>query len=464
MRPSAEVLSSLDRAFLTVESAALPMHVGAVAIFEGAGLVGADGSLDVEAVRRVVAGALGGTPRLRQQLHKVPLLGAAWCPASGCALAQHVRHVAVPRPGTPSQWHALVGHLFGLPLDPRRPLWELWAVEGIEGGRFALVAKVHHAMTDGVAGIGVLAGLLTLAPRAIEPVAPVDGAGPPPPGAGEVARELLAHRLAQLPRLGARLVALATSERARAFRSARGLVHLLRRALEPAAPRPLSSRAVGPRRAFASARWPLARVQEIRRALGGTVNDAVLAIVAGGLRRHLHARGDAPPETLRALVPVNLRRGGDAPGNRIAMVLAHLPVGLADPRARHAAVRADTAALKQASHEVEAIELVEELADLGPTSLVGVAFAAALHLRPFDLVVTNVPGPPVPFYLGPARLAELYPMVPLFAHQSVGIALLSYCGEIFVGVHTDEDAIPEPAALAAHLREAERELHAAALG
>jgi WS/DGAT/MGAT family acyltransferase len=463
MGASAEVLSSLDRAFLTIESASLPMHVGAVAIFEGGGLTRADGGLDVEALRGIVADALEATPRLRQQLRTVPLLGAAWCPAPEVSLTRHVRHAAIPRPGTPAQLDALVGQLFAQPLDRRRPLWELWAVEGLEGGRFALVAKVHHALVDGVAGVSVLAALLSFAPRAIGPPAPAPRSGPAVPTSVELARVLFAHRIEQLPRLGRRLWALLSSERSRGGGAALGVAHLLGRALHPAAPHPLAPRHVGPHRAFASARVPLARVQEIRRALGGTINDAVLAIVTGGLRRHLCARSEALPEALTALVPVNLRRGGGAEGNRIAMLLAKLPVGLVEPRARHAAVCADTAALKQGSYEVEAVELVEELADLGPTGLVGAVFAAALHLRPFDLVVTNVPGPPVPLFLGPARLTALYPMVPLFAHQSVGIALVSYCGELFIGVHTGEDAIPDPSALAEHLRAAEHELHAAAL-
>jgi WS/DGAT/MGAT family acyltransferase len=422
--------------------------------------VRADGALDVEALRGLVARALDATPRLRQQLRAVPLLGSAWSAAPDFSLARHLRLAAIPRPGTAAQLDALAGQLFAQPLDRRHPLWELWAVEGLAGGRFALVAKVHHAMTDGVAGLAVLAALLALGPQPI--AAPGREVACAAPTTTELAAMLVRHRLVRLPRLGRRLVALGWEERSRLRSAAGGLVHVLRRALLRSAPRPLSSRSVGPRRAFAGARWPLAEAHDIRRALGGTINDAVLAIVTGALRRHLRARGEPLPGTLRALVPVNLRRGNEAPGNRIAMVLAHLPVGLADPRARHAAVCADTAALKQGSHEVDAVELVEELADLGPTSLVGAVFAAALHLRPFDLVVTNVPGPPVPLFLGPAQLTALTPMVPLFAHQSVGIAVVSYCGELFVGVHTDEDAIPDPSRLAAHLQDAARELREAA--
>lgn len=466
MAEAPDQLSSLDAAFLTIESGALHMHVGVVAIFEGGGLVRPDGGLDFAPLRAVLGKAIDGIPRFHQHLRSFPMLGTVWSPDPHFNLDFHLRHTAIPRPGTMAQLHTLVGRVFSQRLDRHRPLWEMWVVEGLENGRFAIITKAHHAMLDGVAGIGVLAALFSLEPQPIPTEAHVSAPPPAEPTAIEHAKALVQKRLDELPQLGNKLRELVATERERTRNAARGVARILESALHPATPTPLNPRSVGPYRAFDGARFPLDRLKEIKRALGGTINDVVLSIVTGGLRRYLLASGTdvAQVGALRALVPVNVRRGATGQGNRVAMLLARLPIAAADPRARHAAVIADTASLKQGSHEVEAVELVEELADLGPDGLVGAVFNAALHILPFHVVVTNVPGPQIPFFVGPARLVELYPMVPLFAHQSVGIALVSYCGELFVGLNTDADALPEPRVLLDHLRAAEEELHAAACG
>ncbi|MBX7191027.1 MAG: wax ester/triacylglycerol synthase family O-acyltransferase [Sandaracinaceae bacterium] len=451
-------LSSLDRAFLTIESGPLHMHVGAVAVFDGHGLVASDGALDALAIRDAIGRSLASIPRFRQRVRFFPLLGTVWSPDPSFDLDFHVRHTAIPRPGSIAQLHALAGRLFSQCLDRERPLWEMWLVEGLEGGRFAIVTKAHHAMLDGVAGVTLLASLFALEPHPLaggpvraESLRPTETE----PSRLDYVRALVRHRLDELPVLRRRVRELATSGRGQVRTAVSGVIEMIEGTLGAVTsmrPTPLNPERIGPHRAFEGVRLPLASLQRARRALGCTLNDVGLAVVTGALRRLFVSRGVVPSEVgpLRALVPVNLRaresgaRGG---GNRVAMLLAELPVHLEDPRARLSAIARSTAALKGGSHEIEAAELAEELGDLGPESLMGLVFDAALHLLPFHVIVTNVPGPSVPLYLGPSRLESLYPLVPLFARQSVGIALLSYDGGLFVGLNADRGSMPDLGAL-----------------
>jgi WS/DGAT/MGAT family acyltransferase len=458
-------LSALDRAFLTIEAGPLHMHVGAVTVFEGGGLVGPDGGLDFATLKAAVSRAIAPHPRFRQHVREVPLLGAVWSDDPHFRLDFHVRHTAIPRPGTRAQLHALAGRLFSQRLDRERPLWEMWVVEGCESGRFAIITKAHHAMLDGVAGMGLLASLFSMEPGPLGASEPHPAVPPTEHGPLDLARSLFQRRVEELPQLRERMRELISHEgRGRAKNAVGGALDLLKSTFTPSAATPYNPTAIGPHRAFDGVRLSLDRLKAIRRALGGTLNDVVLAVVTGALHRHVARRGHAPAEIgeLRTLVPVNIRpkEAAGSHGNRVAMLIAHLPVGERDALARLASIREHTEQLKRGSHEVEAAELVEELADLGPESLVGAIFQAALHFLPFHLVVTNVPGPPFPLYLGPARLTELYPLVPLFARQSFGIALASYDGGLFVGVNADADAMPDLAALLDDLVAAEAELFA----
>ena len=467
-------LSSLDRAFLTIETGPLHMHVGAVAIFEGGALVAPDGALDVSTIRSAIAESLGAIPRFRERVRFFPLLGTVWSPDPDFDLDFHVRHTAIPRPGRLDQLHALAGRVFSQRLDRERPLWEMWLVEGLEGGRFAIIAKAHHAMLDGVAGMGLLAALFSL-----EPVEISRTSQPPPtvaePSAGHYVQALFRRRVQELPVLRKRLVELATTGRGQVRTALEGGLEMAKSALGAsswmspwgsfgeARPTPLNPETIGPHRSFAGVQLPLEALKRARRALGCTLNDVALAVVTGALRRFVEARGVSPEEVgeLRALVPVNLRprgTGARSGGNKVAMLIAHLPIDEADAKTRVARIAAHTATLKGQSHEIEAAELVEELGDLGPESLLGLVFDAALHLLPFHVVVTNVPGPPVPLYLGASRLERLYPLVPLFARQSVGIALVSYDGALYVGLNADRRSVPDLAFLVSALEDAATEV------
>ncbi|MFO0683908.1 MAG: wax ester/triacylglycerol synthase family O-acyltransferase [Sandaracinus sp.] len=459
-------LTSLDRAFLDIESGPLHMHVGAVAVFDGRGLVAPDGALDAVTLRQHISASLERIPRFRQRVHAVPLLGTAWLDDPDFRIDYHVRHTSVPRPGTRAQLDALAGRLFSQRLDRERPLWEMWLVEGLEDGRFAIVTKAHHAMLDGVEGIGVLGALFSFSPGELGRDGPRDRVRPPHRGA--LARALFAQRLDELPVLGARLRDLARPEARERVRSAlRGAVHMVVDVTAKTPPTPLNPERIGPHRAFGGRRISLESLKSTRRAAGTTLNDVVLAVVAGALRRHLLRRG-TPIDglVLRALVPVNLRtRESDSArqrtGNHVSMLVVPLPVGEADPQARLRFVHEHARALKEGSNEVEAGQLVEEIGDLGPEGLVGLVFALALRMLPFHVIVTNVPGPPVPLYLGPSKLEALYPLVPLFARQSVGVALLSYDGGLFVGINADLDRVPDLEALLDDVAASERELREA---
>lgn len=459
-----ERLSATDAAFLSVEALGLPMHVGALVVLSGGGLVSGDGGLDVDAVQKRLAVGIANEPRFRQRLVRLPVLGAAWVEDPRFDLAGHVGHTAVPRPGGRAELMALAGRLFATPLPQTRPLWEIWLLEGLEGGRFGLLLKVHHAMVDGVAGIGLLASLLTTEPDARPPrvilpreVLPISRLA--------VARSLATQRVRVLGstlsgfREHARHRDHALSE-ARALLS--GIVPFLRDGLSPAPHTAINPSEVSQRRGFSGARLDFERVKRVRRALGGTINDVALTVVTGALRRYLGRRGEDLQQLsrFRALVPVNLRpRGGhDGAGNHVSVVIAALPVHEPDARARHAAICASTEHLKARSHEIETAALVEQIGDIAIPRLVDMVMHTAMRLRAFNIVVTNLPGPPIPLHLGAARIEEIFGLVPLFAHQGAGIVVLSYDGGLFFGIQTDAEAITDPDALVRDIEDAFEEL------
>jgi len=460
-------LSATDRVFLDIEGGALMMHIGAVMVFDGGDLVAPDGALDAARLTRLLEAGIADVPRFRQVVREVPPLGAVWIDDARFRIGYHVRHAAVPRPGDDAQLMALAGRVFAQPLDRRHPLWEVWLVEGLSAGRFAMLLKAHHAMVDGVAGMAMLAALLRTEPGDDATPAPAPWTPRPAPGAAEVATALVAD--------SARAVAHALRDLRGSFGEggahardvAGGLLDTLREGLVPASPSSINPAEVGPHRTYASARLDLARARAARRALGGTLNDVVLTVVTGALRRHLARRGDAVDtmRDFRALVPVDLRpRQGDdgTGGNHISLVLARLPLHEADARRRHEAVHAACEHLKHASHEIAGAAFVERVGDLGGPNVMSAVFRVASMLRAFNVTITNVPGPPAPLYLGRARMTSIHAVVPLFTHQGVGVAAVSYDGELSVGLYADPDAVPDVTALARDVADAFDELCAVA--
>lgn len=427
-----ERLSALDATFLYVEDRAAHMHVGAVWVFDGpapsrAELVGH------------VAGVLPLMPRYRQRLAFVPL-GAGrpvWIDDARLDVEAHVRRVFAPPPGGAPELDAVAGDLFGQPLPRDRPLWELWLVDGLGDGRFAVVSKAHHCLTDGVAGAELVVRLCEGAAAPAPPWTPR-----PAPGPAARAVTALAGQVAG-PLAGlARAVAGGPGPALRSLGElAAGVSPLLRlAALGRAPPSPLNG-PIGSRRRWTTAAVDLAAVKAARTRLGCTVNDLVLAVIAGALRALLLARGERPPEALQALVPVSVRRadGRGLPGNHVSAVLCPLPVGEPDPIRRLDRVVREMDRLKADGQALGALLWVKLGALVPPALLAGVARNQSG--RPYmNVVVTNVPGPQRPLHLLGRRMRAWYPLVPLAPRQALSVAAQSYDGAIGFGLLGDAGA------------------------
>lgn len=467
---SHDALSATDRAFLGIEDHALAMHVGATIVLERGDLLRPDGTLDIDRVMRLVSSGVEQVPRFRQHVRAVPGLGAVWVDDPGFQLDYHVRHTSIDHPGSHEQLMTLAGRVFGQALDRHRPLWEMWFVEGLEGGRVALLTKVHHAMIDGVAGMSILGALFRTEPFDDVPP-PVARAASAEPSTLALAKEIIAERAAAVAsalRHAPEALTLNRDTLKHVGDTASGLAATLREGVIPADVTRLNPDSVGQQRTFAGVRLDLDRVRRTRRALSGTVNDVALAAVAGGLRRYFLRHGDDVDKMrdVRAFIPVNLRprqgRTAAEPGNHVSLVLARMPIHEPDPRARFDEVHRVCDHLKHGSHEIEAAELIESIGDLGGPNIVHAIFRAAMALRAFNIVVTNVPGPPISLYCGRARMESIWGVVPLFAHQGVAISLISYGSDMFVGLYADPDAVPDLEALGADVLASFDELATAA--
>ncbi len=460
-----ERLSALDTSFLHLESLETPMHVGTLGIFDGARFFDASGRFRLAAVRRLVESRLHLIPRFRKKLMTVPMDQGRpiWVDDDRFDISYHVRLTALPAPGDREQLLALMARIESQLLDRSRPLWELWFVEGLEAGRVALVQKTHHALVDGVSGVDVATVLLDFEREPDRPEAPLWIPQPAPPAARLLA-DTLVERASEPTELARSIRGLARTPQRAADQTAK-LTRALRSLVSgsPLAPSSSLNVEVGRRRRFTGVPISLDTVRAIRETHGGTVNDVVLAAVSSALRRRLTERGEEVPSHLRALCPVSVRDDGErlALGNRLSVMLVDLPVGLGDPVDRLEAVSEATRALKESEQAAGAAVLLD-FAHYAAPSVLG--FAARLVQRqPFvNLVVTNVPGPPVPLYCMGARLLEAYPLVPLSRNLSLGIAILSYCGVLHFGLNADADAWPDLEALAHDLTVAFTELAAGA--
>jgi len=362
----------------------------------------------------------------------VPVLGAVWVDDPGFRLEAHLHRAALLRPGRDAELFELAGAIFSRPLPLGGPLWELWLVEGMAAGRLAIVLKAHHALVDGVGGLGVLTAIVRFAAEDAHPKEPVWLAQPHP--LPWVVRTLAQARVRRLGELRAGL--------RETVRDRSGLA----RARDVAV--------------------CLARVNAVRSVFGGAVNDVAPTITAGCLHRSVSRMGDDVDHlrSFRALVPVDLRpRTGEAGiGNHIALLLAELPVGEPDARARLARVRETIDELKHGSHEIEGTAFLERVGDLAGPNLVSLTFTLAMRLRAFNVVVTNMAGPPVPAYLARSPVEAVYPLVPLFSHQALGLAWLGYDGWLHLGLHADAAVLPSLHAVSADFTAAFEELAAAA--
>ncbi|MEA2389131.1 MAG: diacylglycerol O-acyltransferase / wax synthase, partial [Thermoleophilaceae bacterium] len=384
-------------------------------------------------------------------------------------LNYHVRHTALPEPGTEDQLKRLAGRVFSQRLDRDKPLWEMWVVEGLDGGdRFAVLSKTHHALVDGVSGIDIMSILFDTKP---EPDAPPPAEekrwlpAPTPSGAQLLAEALFERATvpAEIARGARALVRGPRRIAGAALGSAAGVGSMVRAGLSPAPKTPYNER-IGPHRRFTWVRMQLADVKSIKNSLGGTVNDVMLATVAGALGRHLRRRGvDVTGLELKAMVPVSVRseEARGALGNQVAAMMAPLPVGLEDPVERMERISDSMAHLKSGGQAVGA-QVLTELTGFAPPNIMSQAARVVARQRMFNLVVTNVPGPQFALYMMGRKLEGLFPMVPLAPNQALGVAIMSYNGTINFGLVGDFDLMADLDDLADDLHAALAELADAA--
>jgi WS/DGAT/MGAT family acyltransferase len=456
-------LTGLDASFLHLEGADTHMHVASTILFEG------PAPKYVE-FRDHIASRLDLVPRFRQKLAFVPFNQGRpkWVDDPHLNLDYHVRHTSLPTPGSEEQLKNLAARFFSQQLDRSKPLWELWLVEGLKGGRFAVIGKSHHALVDGVAGIDITTVLFDMEKDPPEPEHrnPPWVPRPEPTGAQLLAEAMVERAVS--PREGLRFAR-------RVLRGPRRAARKLQESLVAAgtfawagmaAPDTPFNVDIGPHRRFAWVRASLADMKKVKNELGGTVNDVVLAAVTGALGRFLRAHGHSTAGLeIRAMVPVSIRAAderGDT-GNKVSAMMAPLPVWCEDPVERLKLVSASMGDLKKSKQAMGAT-LLTELADFAPPTITGAAARLQSQQRFFNLVVTNVPGPQFPLYLLGRRMERVFPMVPLAKRQALCVGIMSYDGQVNFGLIGDYDAMSELEGLADDLQASLEELVDAAGG
>jgi len=463
--PTYELLSPLDHAFLALEGPTTCMHVAATAVLDAAPLSTPEGGIDMARIRAYVASRLSAIPRYRQRLAWVPVENRpVWIDDDHFDLEFHVRHSSLPKPGTTAQLQELCARFLERPLDRSRPLWEMWVIEGVAGGRFALHMKVHHCMVDGIAGVDLMSALFRITAEShVDPIEP--WVPRPAPSEGQLLRDEMRRRLKMSARALASVPQWLSGARETQDVVARRLNNvwdLLRTGLSQPAATPINQ-TISPHRRVRWLTLDMADVKEIKRQLDGTVNDVVLTTVAGGLERFLAWRGCRPTSDLRLGVPVNVQsHGGERGlGNHIWAWLVPVAAEVRGPIRRFRALQDATAELKR-SQQALAGEVISGALDWTSSNLVPLGAKLLHRLQPYNMMVTNVPGPQFPLYLLGSRIDELYPWVPLFENQGLAIALFSYDGKLSWSIGADWDLVPDIDDFVEALDESFRDLRRAA--
>jgi len=456
-------LTPLAATFLEAEDVdeTASLAIGSLAIFEGP-------APDFDEFVASIEGRLPLIPRYRQKVRRVvlDLAAPAWVDDPDFDIAWHVRRTALPAPGGRREVERLFSRVMTRRMDRRRPLWEYWFCEGLAGGRWALLSKIHHSMVDGVSGSDLYRLVLDASPVSPAPVP--DDWQPRSPASGLSFTTTAILELATSPAHALRGAATALSSPRRFVRSTAGTalgMWRLAAALRPVHHTSLTGSLDGSRR-YAWTEASLSGLRCVREAYGVTVNDVALAAIAGGFRRLLESRGESPdPHALRSLVPVSMREPGEEsiPDNRVSLLLPYLPVDIADPVERLQAVHRRIREL-QASHEPLAGDSITTLAAYGPFPPVseGIRIALRLPQRQVATVTTNVPGPHTTLYALGRELQELLPYVPIADRVRIGVAIHSYRDALTFGLTGDYDGAPDLDALAEAIRESLDELMGAA--
>jgi diacylglycerol O-acyltransferase len=435
-------LSAIDASFLAQEGRASHMHVGAILTFEGPP-PGHQELIDhVEARLHLV-------PRYRQKLAfpRFEMGRPLWIDDPTFNIDYHVRHTALPAPGSAEQLRQLAGRIFSQRLDRSKPLWELWLIQGLEDNRFAIISKTHHALVDGVSGVDIASVLFDLGPIPQQVEADERWQPRPEPSQAELIAEGVKGLVKRPIGLAGRAASALEHPRQAAGgvrEAAEAIGEVVWAGLNPAPDTPLNV-PIGPHRRVVWVRGQLGEFKEIKNALGGTVNDVVLAVVTGALRRWLRLRGVRTEGLeLRALVPVSIRAAHEHGelGNRIAAMRAPLPVYCRDPLECLTLVRQSMANLKESKQALGA-EVIAGLQDFAPPTLLAQASRLNFSTRLFNVIVTNVPGPQFPLYLLGREIEEIVPVAFLPEHHALAIAIMSYNGRLDFGLLGDYDAMPD---------------------
>ncbi len=428
------------------------MHIASCMVFEGP-------APDWDALQAHIESRLHLVPKYRQRIAEVPLGQGrpVWVDDPHFRLSYHLRHAALPAPGGASELARLCGRVFASQLDRAKPLWEIYLVEGMADGRFALLSKTHHALVDGISGIDLTAVLFDLERTPGDDLEPQAAWSPRPlPTSAELLADALIERAtipSEIQRAvnasirGPRTAVSGIAKRIGAISS------LASAGTSPAPPTPLNV-PIGSHRRFAWMTSDLADFKEIKNGFGGTVNDVVLATVAGALGSWLRSKGHPTRELeLRAMVPVSVRpeEGRGDLGNQVAVMWAPLPVGETDPARRLEIITEAMSHVKESGQAVGAKTLTE-LSGFAPQTVLAQAARLVPRQRFYNVVVTNVPGPQFPLYLLGQKLEEAHPMVPLAEQQGLGIAVMSYNGKLDFGLNADWDAVPDVDLFAEDLR------------
>lgn len=454
-------LTAIDAQFLTNENENSHMHIGAVMIFGG-------DPPTYDELKAHIGSRLDFVPRYRQKL-VYPPYGTGrplWADDPDFNLNYHLRHTALPAPGSERELKILASRLFSQSLDRAKPLWEMYLVEELQDDRFAIIIKSHHAMIDGISGVDIGTVIFDVTPDA-EPIVPKEEWRPKPLPSSFSLLERGAKELATEPvKLGEKAFSALrdpSSVVEKVGESAEGLAEVAR-ALADSAPEVPLNVPIGPHRRVT---WTSASLDEFKRikdVFGTTVNDVVLAIAAGSVRKWLVGRGvETDGLELRAMVPVSVRSNDERGqlGNKLATMRAPLPVYEPDAVARLEIVSASMDGLKQSKQALGA-EVIARLNDFAPPTLLAQAARLTFSTRLFNLLVTNVPGPQIPLYVLGRKLEKPYPVAFLAKNHGLAVGVMSYAGEVNIGLIGDFDAMPDIGVIRRGLNESLSELAEAA--
>ncbi len=455
-----ERLTAADTVFLRIETPHEPQHVGSLSVLDGDPLRGDDGRIRFDELRDHVDRRLQAVPRLRQRVMEVPYGQGrpVWVDDDHFDIGYHVRLTALPRPGDDEQLAALMSRVQSLALDRRRPLWEMWFVDGLADDRVGMIIKTHHALGDGIANVDLALALVDLDPDPPADAEPERWVPRPAPSPNTLLVESVRDQLMRPTRMAKTAIEIVRDPRP-AITSTWNVMRAIAEFAEKPTPAPWNV-PVTPHRRWTHATIPMEQVREVRQRHGVKLNDVVLAACSGALRQFL-AQHDTSMDTLTAMVPISLRSNdqhGETLGNLVSMMLVELPVDEADPVVRLERVHAVTSELK-ASGLVDGAHTVLDLADaLTPVAAPLTRFVS--RSIPMNLVITNVPGPPVPLYLRGARFERIFPYVEVIDNEALTIAVVSYDDHLFFGLTSDRDVMPDIDLLAADIEASFRELAA----